>query len=143
MNTQQLRKSLKHKWLEYYRDNRPWITRLRVWSNVDGVRRPSSGFILASLAALEPNLNELLPLIVDLSSDPDRIIKALELDFNPDKAISELPPTPAEPNPKLLPEATQASVSEKVFQRPAKPAIADETCQGTKPMSQPAGRDWH
>lgn len=144
MNTQQLRKALKHQWLEYYRENRPWITRLRVWSNVDGVRRPSSGFILASLAALEPNLNQLLPLIVDLSADPDRIIKALGLDFNPDQLMNELPQrTTAEPKPRLLPESKQATIAEKALQRPPKQAIADENCEGVKPTNQPAGRDWH
>jgi hypothetical protein len=148
VNTQQLRKTLKHQWLEYYRENRPWITRLRVWSNVDGVRRPSSGFILASLAALEPNLNQLLPLIVDLSADPDRIIKALGLDFNPDQAISDRPQvSTAEPKPRLLPESKQAAIAEteKALQRPPtqKQAIADEHCEGVKPTTRPAGRDWH
>jgi hypothetical protein len=144
VNTQQLRKTLKHQWLEYYRENRPWITRLRVWSNVDGVRRPSSGFILASLAALEPNLNQLLPLIVDLSADPDRIIKALGLDFNPDQLVNELAQT-GEPKPRLLPESKQATIADKARQRPPKQtqAIADENCEGVKPTPQSGGRDWH
>lgn len=85
MNTQQLRKSIKQRWLTYYVDNRPWITRLRIWVDCDGQRRPSSSFILATLSILEPQLNQLLPLIVDLSSNPDRIVVALGLNFNPDE----------------------------------------------------------
>ncbi|MDX2242593.1 MAG: DUF5331 domain-containing protein [Leptolyngbyaceae cyanobacterium bins.302] len=85
MNTRQLRKSIKHQWLTYYADNRQWIARLRIWVDCDGQRRPSSSFILATLSILEPQLNQLLPLIVDLSSNPDRIVAALGLNFNPDE----------------------------------------------------------
>ena len=99
MNSKQLRQSLKLKWLTYYRDNRDWIDKLGIWITTDGQRRPSSGFILASLAAIEPNLNNLLPLVVDLSSNPDRIITVLGLNFSPDKELKAL----AE-NPKDAPE---------------------------------------
>lgn len=85
MNTRQLRKSIKNQWLTYYADNRQWITQLRIWVDCDGQRRPSSGFILATLSILAPQLNQLLPLIVDLSSNPDRIVAALGLNFNPDE----------------------------------------------------------
>jgi len=70
--------------LNYYAENRQWLTRLRIWVDCDGQRRPSSSFILATLSILEPQLNQLLPLIVDLSSNPDRIVAALGLNFNPD-----------------------------------------------------------
>lgn len=85
MNIQQLRQSVQEQWLNYYTENREWITRLRIWVNCDGHRRPSSSFILATLSVLEPQLNQLLPLIVDLSSNPDRIVAALGLNFNPDE----------------------------------------------------------
>ena len=103
MNSKQLRQSLKLKWLTYYRDNRDWIDKLGIWITTDGQRRPSSGFILASLAVLEPNLNILLPLVVDLSSNPDRIISALGLNFSPDKELKALMEAQ-----KMLPSSTQA-----------------------------------
>jgi Family of unknown function (DUF5331) len=84
VNTQRFRQSIKARWLDYYIQNRHWIICLRVWVNCDGQRRPSSSFILAALSALEPDLNQMLPLIVDLSSNPDRIVAALGLNFNPD-----------------------------------------------------------
>ncbi len=90
MNTEQLRQSLKEKWLNYYEENREWLSRLGVWVNCEGQRRPSSGFILATLSALEPRLNHLLPLIVDLSSNPDRIVLALGLNFNPEEYLEEI-----------------------------------------------------
>jgi hypothetical protein len=89
VNTEQLRQSVKTLWLNYYEENRQWISRLGVWVNCDGQRRPSSGFILATLAALEPRLNQLLPLIVDLSNNPDRIVMALGLNFNPEEYLEK------------------------------------------------------
>jgi len=60
VNTEQLRQSLKARWLNYYEENREWLTRLGVWVDCEGERRPSSGFILATLSVLEPNLTHLL-----------------------------------------------------------------------------------
>lgn len=90
MNIQQLRQSLKILWLNYYREQRDWLTRVGVWVTCEGKRRPSSSFILATLSVLEPKLTELLPLVVDLSSNPDRIVIALGLNFNPDEELENL-----------------------------------------------------
>ena len=87
MNIEHLRKSLKAQWLTYYRENRSWLTHLGVWVTCEGERRPSSSFILGTLSTLEPQLIQLLPLIVDLSSNPDRIVIALGLNFNPDEEL--------------------------------------------------------
>ncbi|MEX0272642.1 DUF5331 domain-containing protein [Leptolyngbyaceae cyanobacterium UHCC 1019] len=112
MNTQQFRQTIKKKWLDYYVENRVWIARLQVWVNCDGQRRPSSSFILATLASLEPQLNQLLPLIVDLSSNPDRIIAALDLNFNPDEQLKAA----SKPSPKALENGS-------VKQKPANDAL--------------------
>lgn len=90
MNIQQLRQSLKVQWLNYYREHRDWLIRIGVWVTCEGKRRPSSSFILATLSVLEPKLTQLLPLIVDLSSNPDRIVIALGLNFNPDEELESL-----------------------------------------------------
>jgi hypothetical protein len=87
MNIQQLRQSLKMKWLSYYEQNRSWLDTMRVWGTYNGLRRPSSGFILATLSVLEPQLNEILPFILDLNDNPDKIITALGLNFNPDEEL--------------------------------------------------------
>jgi hypothetical protein len=87
MNIQQLRESLKIKWLNYYFENRPWLVKMQIWGTYDGQRRPSSGFMLATLSVLEPQLDEIFPLIVDLNSNPDRIVAALGLNFNPDRHL--------------------------------------------------------
>ncbi len=95
MNIQHLRHSLKVKWLLYYRQNRPWLVRLRIWGTYDGQRRPSSSFILAALSTLEPQLLELLPFMIDLSNNPDQIVAALGLNFNPEqelKSMNQAPP---------------------------------------------------
>ncbi|HEY9626320.1 MAG TPA: DUF5331 domain-containing protein [Coleofasciculaceae cyanobacterium] len=102
MNIEHLRRSLKVQWLDYYRENRVWLTRLGVWVNCEGNRRPSSSFILATLSVLEPQLTQMLPLVVDLSSNPDRIVMALGLNFNPDEELTAIEQASAE-ELKLLP----------------------------------------
>jgi hypothetical protein len=166
VDTEYLRASLKTQWLDYYRSNRTWINRLSIWVTCEGERRPSSSFILATLAILEPNLNTLLPLIVDLSSNPDRIILALGLNFNPDQALQSrhstestvkmlpsgngngvvLPPmTPREattmPN-VASPAASQAVTSQPITSQPiaspsvASPSIASQPVASATPIAQ-------
>jgi len=142
VNSKQLRQSLKLKWLTYYRDNRDWIDKLGIWITTDGQRRPSSGFILASLAAIEPNLNNLLPLVVDLSSNPDRIITVLGLNFSPDKELKALAETQ-----RMLPSSTSSEAELQAespipvkIEKPAAPSkgyepsppkLWDEDCTGS------------
>ncbi|WP_017654228.1 DUF5331 domain-containing protein [Fortiea contorta] len=92
MNIQQLRQSLKIKWLNYYQQNRVWLVKLRIWRNYGGLRRPSSGFILATLSVLEPQFDEILAFILDLSNNPDQIVAALGLNFNPDEELKLVSP---------------------------------------------------
>lgn len=87
MNIQQLRQSLKMKWLGYYQQNRPWLVKMRVWGNYNGLRRPSSGFILATLSVLEPEFDQMLAFMMDLNNNPDAIVTALGLNFNPDEEL--------------------------------------------------------
>lgn len=85
--TEALRQSLKARWLAYYRDNRHWLNHLQVWVTYEGHRRPNSSFILATLSTLDSQFAQMLPLIVDLNRDPDRIIVSLGLDFDPEKEL--------------------------------------------------------
>ena len=85
MNIQQLRESLKIKWLSYYYQHRSWLEKMRIWGTYDGFRRPYSGFILATLSVLEPKLDDILPFILELNNNPDQIIAALGLNFNPEE----------------------------------------------------------
>ena len=126
MDTEKFRQSLKLKWLEYYRDNRSWIVHLGIWITSQGRRRPSSSFILATLAILEPKLNQLMPLVVDLSSNPDRIVAALGLNFNPDEALEGL-----YGSKKMLPvSATPEADSGLKKISPHRASKADESCRG-------------
>ncbi|WP_009632689.1 DUF5331 domain-containing protein [Synechocystis sp. PCC 7509] len=109
MDIQQLRQSLKVKWLLYYRRNRPWMTKLRIWGTYDGQRRPSSSFILATLTNLEPQLIQMFPFIVALSNHPDQIIAALGLNFNPEVEIKAL--TEATNNAAITATANNAEIN--------------------------------
>lgn len=148
MNTEQLRKSLRAQWLDYYRRNRDWLVKLGVWVNCEGQRRPSSSFILATLSVLEPQLIQLLPLIVDLSSNPDRIVIALGLNFNPDEVLEALDATENSINGvKMLPGSTEPiqfsdhpNSKLKKESKSRLPAKVDESCQGVGRSAQ-ARRD--
>jgi hypothetical protein len=87
MNIKHLRESLKIKWVKYYHQNRSWLEKMRIWGTYDGYRRPSSGFMLATLSVLEPKLDEIFPFILELNNNPDEIIAALGLNFNPDEQL--------------------------------------------------------
>lgn len=129
MNSQELRRSLKLKWLTYYGHNRQWIDKLGIWVNAGGQRRPSASFMLGTLATLEPDLSRLLPLVVDLSNSPDRIIAALGLNINPVEALKtleqerELLPSSRQ---ELLPSLGQAEMSLS----PVTSTYDDEACSG-------------
>lgn len=138
MNIEHLRRSLKVTWLNYYRDNRDWISRLGVWVSADSHRRPSSSFILATLSAIEPQFTTMLPFIVDLTSNPDRIVSALGLDFNPEEqmealAQAEKPPT-AEPV-KMLPGGAKAINAGNVTSNHK--LVDDSACSGIREASAP------
>ena len=144
MNVQQLRHSAKNQWLSYYEENRQWLARLGVWVNCDGQRRPSSSFILATLSVLEPQLTQMLPLIVDLSSNPDRIVMALGLNFNPDAELEAMAKTgrklpKGEPAGELtdtpikqLPAATQEVSLPNPRSEVNLHSRMDEACQGAR-----------
>jgi len=90
MNIQQLRESLKMKWLSYYQQNRLWLVKMRIWGTYDDLRRPSSGFMLATLSVLEPQFDQILAFILELNNNPDQIITALGLNFNPDEELDSI-----------------------------------------------------
>lgn len=136
MNIEQLRRSVKDKWLSYYEENRQWLIRLGVWVNCDGQRRPSSSFILATLSVLEPQLTQLLPLIVDLSSNPDRIVMALGLNFNPDEQLEAIAKAHqangSEGSVKMLPAGNQALNLPTAKKAADLYSKLDESCQGSR-----------
>lgn len=145
MNAQYLRQSLKAKWLNYYRENRPWLTRLGVWVDCGGQRRPSSGFILATLSTLEPQLTSMLPLIVDLSHNPDRIVMALGLNFNPDEELKLLEATEGKATVellKMLPSSAPALSEMLPPEKPQQlPSLIDESCHGAWGDGDDGGRE--
>lgn len=112
INIQQLRQSLKLKWVSYYYKNRLWLIKMRIWGTYDGQRRPNSGFILATLSVLEPQLDQILPFILELNNNPDQIVRALGLNFNPEEhenLTKSDDPMAADQVPSESPQETQAN----------------------------------
>lgn len=84
---------LKQKWLQFFQDNRSWITlqmQVDAVYTPDGGRRPSSHFILGVVNALEPQLSELMLPFSQLNPDPDALVEVLELNFDPDLFLENL-----------------------------------------------------
>lgn len=126
MNIQQLRHTLKVKWLLYYQQNRPWMTKIRIWGTFDSKRRPCSSFILATVTNLEPKLIEVLPFVADLNSDPDQIVAALGLNFNPDEELKAL----KAPTVKVQTSKAQTSVVSNGVSPVQKPAYQNGNGNG-------------
>lgn len=87
-----LKASLRHKWLDYYRLNRSWIKGVyNSHVNISGNEyRPHSFFILSTLSILEPNLLQIFPALCQLNNNPDKLIEVLGLNFDPDIALDQI-----------------------------------------------------
>ncbi|MEH2084951.1 MAG: DUF5331 domain-containing protein [Nostoc sp.] len=82
--------SLKQKWLQFFQNNRDWITlHMQVESvyTPDGGKRPPSYLILGVVNALEPKLAQLMLPFSKLNPDADTLIEVLDLHFDPDLAL--------------------------------------------------------
>ncbi|MEH2180897.1 DUF5331 domain-containing protein [Nostoc sp.] len=82
--------SLKQKWLQFFQNNRDWITLHMEVESVytpDGGKRPPSYLILGVLNALEPKLAQLMLPFAKLNPDADTLIEVLDLHFDPDLAL--------------------------------------------------------
>ncbi|MBD2571365.1 DUF5331 domain-containing protein [Anabaena lutea] len=117
MDIQQLRQSLKMKWLSYCKENRLWLVKIRIWHSYNGVRRPSSGYILATLSILEPELKKILPFLLELNNNPDQIVAALGLNFNPEEEL------------RLLKSQHYLAKNQVVSKPPAKSQVANTSIQ--------------
>ncbi len=151
MNPQQLRQELRDLWLTYYRDNRHWLSRLEIWITYNRQRRPTSSFILGTLSVLNPQLTTLLPLLVDLNHDPDQMVEALGLNFNPEEALKAaiardpaLAPrkTTASP-PRRLPGSAAVEIELPSDQSPQRASVATSSggISNNEPSSYGNGRD--
>ncbi|ACK70795.1 conserved hypothetical protein [Gloeothece citriformis PCC 7424] len=91
---EELKATLKDKWLSYYEHNRSWLKEMlentKSWVEVsDDGYRPSSHLIIGAISVLEPNLRDWLIPFCELNSEEDSIIKVLGLDFDPEKELAK------------------------------------------------------
>ena len=84
---EQFKAELKDKWLDYYQENRDWLNKI----NGHGYSVTNAWFILGIITALESKseLKELLQYFLLVTNDCDSIIKALGLDFDPERELEE------------------------------------------------------
>lgn len=108
---EQFKAELKDKWLNYYQKNRSWLQHYMDESsgwyesveyedeeleNLEldedySPRRPQNYFILGVINVLEPSVQGLLALTASLTTDSERIVTALGLDFDPEIELKKQP----------------------------------------------------
>ena len=101
---EQFKAELKNKWLDYYQANRSWLQHCMNedsgwYDSVDyneeelesfevdedyEPRRPECYFILGVMSVLEPSVRSLLAFAASLTTDSEKLVKALGLDFDPE-----------------------------------------------------------
>jgi hypothetical protein len=106
--------SIKQKWLQFFQNNRDWITLHMEVESVytpDGGKRPPSYLILGVLNALEPKLAQLMLPFAKLNPDADTLIEVLDLHFDPDFALGNR--FLVSPEPEKYVEEAAAIIGEK------------------------------
>ncbi|TRV05165.1 MAG: hypothetical protein EWV41_16525 [Microcystis wesenbergii Mw_MB_S_20031200_S109] len=89
-NFEELKANLPRQWLDYYQNNQAWIKCLMnsrgSWRKTpDGGKRPSADIIIAAATALEPKLSVWMYPLCQLSSDGDKLLEVLGLNFDSEK----------------------------------------------------------
>jgi hypothetical protein len=87
----EIKSTLKDKWLDYYEVNQKWIIELmnahESWVDCSNGSRPVAWIILGAITHAEPQLANVMLPFCELQSDPDKLIKVLGLDFDPDEEV--------------------------------------------------------
>jgi len=89
-----LKISLRQKWLRFFQANRSWLNLYMDAASVatpDGGKRPASYLILGVVNALEPQVAQLMLPFSKLNPDVDSLIEVLELNFDPNIALENSP----------------------------------------------------
>lgn len=90
---EELKVSLKDKWLDYYQANYSWLKLLMeeggCHTDTNSGSRPNSLLILGAVSVLEPSLRDMLPAFCSLDTNEDKLVEVLELDFDPEQEIEK------------------------------------------------------
>lgn len=84
---EEIKPTLKDKWLDYYEANQRMINKLMdLGYKYEDSRhkRPNSDFIIGTVSALEPKLEEYLFCFFLVCNDLNKIVEALGLNFDPE-----------------------------------------------------------
>lgn len=101
---EQIKPSIKSKWLDYYENNHEWFTLLmnggEYVDTPDGGRRPQGSVIIGAVSSMEPRLAEILYHFFLVSANHDTVVDVLGLNFDPTKELKGLQSSPAPTAPK-------------------------------------------
>jgi hypothetical protein len=82
-NFEEIKATLKDKWLDAYETNKSWLVYLNNWVNLNQGKRPPSHAILGIMASIEPKLIDYLIPLCEMSEKGDGVVTVLGLNFDP------------------------------------------------------------
>lgn len=104
---EQIKPSIKTKWLDYYENNYEWIQILMEGGEYvetpDGGRRPQGSVIIGGVSAMEPRLAEILYHFFLVHANFDTVVDVIGLNFDPTKELSSLQSAGAAAKPVIAP----------------------------------------
>jgi hypothetical protein len=104
---EQIKPSLKTKWLDYYENNHEWMQLLmdggEFVETPDGGRRPQGSVVIGAVSSMEPRLAEILYHFFLVHANYDTVVDVVGLNFDPTKELSSLQSSGAAAKPVVAP----------------------------------------
>lgn len=106
---EQIKPSIKTKWLDYYENNQEWMKLLmdggEYVETPDGGRRPQGSVIVGAISAMESRLAEILYHFFLVHANFDTVVDVIGLNFDPLMELKKLEKTGATAKPVVVPPA--------------------------------------
>ncbi|MGB2927240.1 MAG: DUF5331 domain-containing protein [Limnothrix sp.] len=104
---EQIKPSIKTKWLDYYENNQEWLKLLmdsgEFVATPDGGRRPQGSVIMGTVSSLEPRLAEILYHFFLVHANFDTVVDVVGLHFDPAAELSKLESSGSAAKPVVAP----------------------------------------
>lgn len=104
---EQIKPSIKTKWLDYYENNQEWMKLLmdsgEYVETPDGGRRPQGSVVIGAVSSMEPRLAEILYHFFLVHANFDTVVDVVGLNFDPLMELKTLERTGASAKPVVAP----------------------------------------
>lgn len=104
---EQIKPSIKTKWLDYYENNQEWLKLLmdsgEFVATPDGGRRPQGSVVMGAVSSLEPRLAEILYHFFLVHANFDTVVDVIGLNFDPAVELKNLTDSGTSAKPVVAP----------------------------------------